>query len=54
MVLFGRTVAIGMNDQGVSNRGMVTSGCDWPCFAISDAITQQRDKGHGGYGNLEL
>lgn len=35
-----------MKDQDVSHRGMVTSGRERPCFAIPNAITQQRDRGN--------
>lgn len=34
-------------NQDVSHSGMVTYGCEQPCFAISVTITQQRDMGHG-------
>lgn len=39
-----------IKDQDVSHRGMVTSVCEQPCFAIPDTITQQRDRGHRGGG----
>lgn len=45
--LLGRTVAMETKEQDVSHRGMVTSGSERHCFAISDTITQPRDKGHG-------
>lgn len=50
--MFGSTVTMEMKDQDVSHRGMVTSGRERPCFALSDTITQQRDKAMD-YGNLE-
>lgn len=43
----GRLVAMETKEQDVSHRGMVTSGCERHCFAISDTITQPRDKGQG-------
>lgn len=35
-----------MKDQDVSHREVVTSGRARPCFAIPNAITQQRDRGN--------
>lgn len=42
-----KMAAMETKDQDVSRRGMVTSGCERPCFAISDTITQQQNWGHG-------
>lgn len=40
-------VAMETKEQDVSHSGMVTPGCERHCFAISDTITQPRDKGQG-------
>lgn len=45
VTVFGVRVTMEMKHQDVNHKGMVTSGRERPCFAISDPITQQRDKG---------
>lgn len=47
LTLLGSTVTMEIKDEDVTHRGMVTSGCERPCFAIPDTVTQQRDKGNG-------